>query len=76
MTGTFQDSARLRCSHVFDAAECGGITHGLQSKQSAASGSVIHPCDIPAMPFAGPLEHFFMPDAEKVGAAMKELAEF
>ena len=32
--------------------------------------------DIPAMPFAGPLEHFFMPDAEKIGAAMKELAEF
>ena len=32
--------------------------------------------DIPAMPFAGPLEHFFMPDAEKIHAAMKELAEF
>jgi 2-oxoisovalerate dehydrogenase E1 component beta subunit len=32
--------------------------------------------DIPAMPFAGPLEHFYMPDAEKIHAAMKELAEF
>ncbi|MEX2458079.1 MAG: alpha-ketoacid dehydrogenase subunit beta [Actinomycetota bacterium] len=32
--------------------------------------------DIPAMPFAAPLEHFFLPDAQKVGAAMRELAEF
>ena len=32
--------------------------------------------DIPAMPFAGPLEHFFMPDVDKIHAAMKELAEF
>ena len=32
--------------------------------------------DIPAMPFAGPLEHFFMPDVEKIHAAMKELAAF
>jgi 2-oxoisovalerate dehydrogenase E1 component beta subunit len=32
--------------------------------------------DIPAMPFAGPLEHFFMPDVEKIHAAMKELADF
>jgi 2-oxoisovalerate dehydrogenase E1 component beta subunit len=32
--------------------------------------------DIPAMPFAGPLEHFYMPDTEKIHAAMKELAEF
>jgi 2-oxoisovalerate dehydrogenase E1 component beta subunit len=32
--------------------------------------------DIPAMPFAGPLEHFFMPDADKVLAAMRELARF
>jgi 2-oxoisovalerate dehydrogenase E1 component subunit beta len=32
--------------------------------------------DIPAMPFAGPLEHFFMPDVDKVHAAMRELAEF
>jgi 2-oxoisovalerate dehydrogenase E1 component beta subunit len=32
--------------------------------------------DIPAMPFAGPLEHFYMPDVDKIHAAMKELAEF
>jgi 2-oxoisovalerate dehydrogenase E1 component beta subunit len=32
--------------------------------------------DIPAMPFAGPLEHFYMPDVEKIHAAMKELARF
>jgi 2-oxoisovalerate dehydrogenase E1 component beta subunit len=32
--------------------------------------------DIPAMPFAVPLEHFYMPDVDKVHAAMKELAEF
>jgi 2-oxoisovalerate dehydrogenase E1 component beta subunit len=32
--------------------------------------------DIPAMPFAGPLEHFFMPNVEGIHAAMKELAEF
>jgi 2-oxoisovalerate dehydrogenase E1 component beta subunit len=32
--------------------------------------------DIPAMPFAGPLEHFFMPDVDKIHTAMKELAEF
>ncbi len=32
--------------------------------------------DIPAMPFSGPLEHFYMPDAGKIHAAMKELAEF
>jgi 2-oxoisovalerate dehydrogenase E1 component beta subunit len=32
--------------------------------------------DIPAMPFAGPLEHFFMPDVEKIHATMKELADF
>ena len=32
--------------------------------------------DIPAMPFAAPLEHFFLPDAQKVGKAMRELAEF
>jgi 2-oxoisovalerate dehydrogenase E1 component beta subunit len=32
--------------------------------------------DIPAMPFSGPLEHYYMPDAEKVHARMKELAEY
>jgi 2-oxoisovalerate dehydrogenase E1 component beta subunit len=32
--------------------------------------------DIPAMPFAGPLEHFYMPDVDKIHAAMKELARF
>jgi len=32
--------------------------------------------DIPAMPFSGPLEHFFMPDAERVYARMKELHAF
>ena len=32
--------------------------------------------DIPAMPFAGPLEHFFMPTVEGIQQAMKELAEF
>jgi 2-oxoisovalerate dehydrogenase E1 component beta subunit len=32
--------------------------------------------DIPAMPFSGPLEHYFMPDAESIGKAMKELADF
>jgi 2-oxoisovalerate dehydrogenase E1 component beta subunit len=32
--------------------------------------------DIPAMPFSGPLEHFYMPDVEKIHAAMQELARF
>ncbi|MGH2661863.1 MAG: alpha-ketoacid dehydrogenase subunit beta [Actinomycetota bacterium] len=32
--------------------------------------------DIPAMPFAGPLEHFYMPDVDKIHAAMKDLADF
>jgi 2-oxoisovalerate dehydrogenase E1 component beta subunit len=32
--------------------------------------------DIPAMPYSGPLEHFYMPDAEKIHQAMKELADF
>jgi 2-oxoisovalerate dehydrogenase E1 component subunit beta len=32
--------------------------------------------DIPAMPFAGPLEHFYMPDAEAIFQRMKELAKF
>ncbi len=32
--------------------------------------------DIPAMPFSGPLEHFFMPDVDKIHAAMKQLADF
>jgi 2-oxoisovalerate dehydrogenase E1 component beta subunit len=32
--------------------------------------------DIPAMPFAVPLEHFFMPDVDRIHAAMKRLADF
>jgi len=32
--------------------------------------------DIPAMPFSGPLEQFFMPDAERVYERMKELHAF
>ena len=32
--------------------------------------------DVPAMGFAGPLEHAFMPDVEKIFASMKELAKF
>ena len=32
--------------------------------------------DIPAMPFAGQLEHDYMPDVERVHAAMQELAAF
>src|ERR687896_552856 len=32
--------------------------------------------DIPAMPFSGPLEHFFMPNVDGIHSAMKELAEF
>jgi 2-oxoisovalerate dehydrogenase E1 component beta subunit len=32
--------------------------------------------DIPAMPFSGPLEHFFMPDVDKIYARMKELFKF
>jgi len=32
--------------------------------------------DIPAMPFSGQLEHFFMPDAERVYERMKELHAF
>jgi 2-oxoisovalerate dehydrogenase E1 component subunit beta len=32
--------------------------------------------DIPAMPFAGALEHFFMPNVEGIHGAMKELAAF
>jgi 2-oxoisovalerate dehydrogenase E1 component beta subunit len=32
--------------------------------------------DIPAMPFSGPLEHFYMPDVEGIHAAMKELADY
>jgi 2-oxoisovalerate dehydrogenase E1 component beta subunit len=32
--------------------------------------------DIPAMPFSGPLEHFYMPNVEGIHASMKELAAF
>ena len=32
--------------------------------------------DIPAMPFSGPLEKFFMPNVEGIHTAMKELADF
>jgi 2-oxoisovalerate dehydrogenase E1 component beta subunit len=30
--------------------------------------------DVPAMGFAGPLEHFFMPDTEKIFLRLRELA--
>jgi 2-oxoisovalerate dehydrogenase E1 component beta subunit len=32
--------------------------------------------DIPAMPFAGPLEHFYMPDVERIYERMRELYKF
>ena len=32
--------------------------------------------DIPAMPFSGPLEHYYMPDADKIYERMRELASF
>src|SRR3989442_215412 len=32
--------------------------------------------DVPAMPFSTPMEHFFMPDAEKVYEHMRELAKY
>jgi 2-oxoisovalerate dehydrogenase E1 component beta subunit len=32
--------------------------------------------DIPAMPFATPLEHVYMPDVDKIYAEMRELAKF
>jgi 2-oxoisovalerate dehydrogenase E1 component beta subunit len=32
--------------------------------------------DVPAMPFATPMEHFFMPDVDKIYDRMKELAKF
>src|ERR671936_1640751 len=32
--------------------------------------------DVPAMPFSTPMEHFYMPDAEKVYQHMKELAKY
>jgi 2-oxoisovalerate dehydrogenase E1 component beta subunit len=32
--------------------------------------------DVPAMPYATPLEHFFMPDVEKIYERLKELAKF
>ncbi|HEU5141498.1 MAG TPA: alpha-ketoacid dehydrogenase subunit beta [Bacillales bacterium] len=32
--------------------------------------------DIPSMPFAGPMEKYFMVDADKVEKAMRDLAEF
>lgn len=31
---------------------------------------------VPAMPYAPSLEHWFMPDAERIGAEMKRLADF
>jgi 2-oxoisovalerate dehydrogenase E1 component beta subunit len=31
--------------------------------------------DVPSMPYAQPMEDFFMPNPEKVTAALKELAE-
>ncbi|MEX2238981.1 MAG: alpha-ketoacid dehydrogenase subunit beta [Dehalococcoidia bacterium] len=32
--------------------------------------------DIPTMPYAPPLEHFYMPDAAKIAAAIRELAAY
>jgi 2-oxoisovalerate dehydrogenase E1 component beta subunit len=32
--------------------------------------------DVPAMPFSTPLEHFYMPDVDRIYAQMKELAKF
>ena len=32
--------------------------------------------DIPAMPFSTPLEHFFLPDADRIHEKMRELAKF
>jgi 2-oxoisovalerate dehydrogenase E1 component beta subunit len=32
--------------------------------------------DVPAMPFAAPLEHAFMVDAEKIATALRELISF
>ncbi|MPZ23664.1 MAG: alpha-ketoacid dehydrogenase subunit beta [Dehalococcoidia bacterium] len=32
--------------------------------------------EIPTMPYAPPLEHFYMPDAEKIAAAIAELAAY
>jgi 2-oxoisovalerate dehydrogenase E1 component beta subunit len=32
--------------------------------------------DVPAMPFSGPMEHFFMPDVDKIYDRMRELARF
>jgi len=32
--------------------------------------------DVPSMPYAQPMEDFFMPNPEKITAALKELAEF
>jgi 2-oxoisovalerate dehydrogenase E1 component beta subunit len=32
--------------------------------------------DVPAMPFAGPLEHYYMPDPEKILEQMRELWKF
>jgi 2-oxoisovalerate dehydrogenase E1 component len=32
--------------------------------------------DVPAMPYAQPMEDFFMPNPEKITAALRELAEF
>jgi 2-oxoisovalerate dehydrogenase E1 component beta subunit len=32
--------------------------------------------DIPTMPYAPPLEHFYMPDAQKIAAALRGLAAY
>src|ERR671937_650659 len=32
--------------------------------------------DVPAMPFSTPLEHFFLPDADRIHEKMRELAKF
>ena len=32
--------------------------------------------DVPAIPFAPPMEHFFLPNAEKIANAAKKLMEY
>lgn len=32
--------------------------------------------DVPAMPFAPPMEHFFLPNAEKIASAVKKIMEY
>jgi 2-oxoisovalerate dehydrogenase E1 component beta subunit len=32
--------------------------------------------DVPGVPFSRPMEHYFLPNAEKIAAAIRELAEY